>query len=161
MAARGGIKSLCVFSSLNGCTLRTFSFYNQLTHMTGMILQPSTHTHTVIPRHLKGLPVSWWMSALSHPVCFACGAGVATYVCVAHLGYWDPQGPDLSNCTSPWVNHIMQKVSLNAGCRPPDGPRWTLVLGYVLWIESWSGLLTHEGALTTGGDLGHVSIFIC
>lgn len=41
-------------------------------------------------------------------------AGVATYVCVAHLGYWDPQGPDLSNCTSPWVNHIMQKVSLNA-----------------------------------------------
>ncbi|XP_044201491.1 adhesion G protein-coupled receptor L3 isoform X8 [Thunnus albacares] len=36
--------------------------------------------------------------------------GVATYVCVAHLGYWDPQGPDLSNCTSPWVNQIMQKL---------------------------------------------------
>ncbi|XP_067106412.1 adhesion G protein-coupled receptor L3 [Osmerus mordax] len=36
--------------------------------------------------------------------------GVATYVCVAQLGYWDPQGPDLSNCTSPWVNHIMQKL---------------------------------------------------
>ncbi|XP_047433641.1 adhesion G protein-coupled receptor L3 isoform X11 [Mugil cephalus] len=36
--------------------------------------------------------------------------GVATYVCVAHLGYWDPRGPDLSNCTSPWVNHIMQKL---------------------------------------------------
>ncbi|XP_041640788.1 adhesion G protein-coupled receptor L3 isoform X7 [Cheilinus undulatus] len=36
--------------------------------------------------------------------------GVATYVCVAHVGYWDPQGPDLSNCTSPWVNHIMQKL---------------------------------------------------
>ncbi|XP_015809679.1 adhesion G protein-coupled receptor L3 isoform X1 [Nothobranchius furzeri] len=36
--------------------------------------------------------------------------GVATYVCVAHLGQWDPQGPDLSNCTSPWVNHIMQKL---------------------------------------------------
>uniref|UniRef100_A0A8C5HTL8 Adhesion G protein-coupled receptor L3 n=1 Tax=Gouania willdenowi TaxID=441366 RepID=A0A8C5HTL8_GOUWI len=35
---------------------------------------------------------------------------VATYVCMAHLGYWDPQGPDLSNCTSPWVNHIMQKL---------------------------------------------------
>ncbi|CAL8331788.1 unnamed protein product [Merluccius merluccius] len=40
--------------------------------------------------------------------------GVATYMCVAQLGYWDPQGPDLSNCTSPWVNHIMQKVSPNA-----------------------------------------------
>ncbi|KAL1023888.1 hypothetical protein UPYG_G00048550 [Umbra pygmaea] len=36
--------------------------------------------------------------------------GVATYVCVAQLGYWDSQGPDLSNCTSPWVNHIMQKL---------------------------------------------------
>ncbi|XP_071264361.1 adhesion G protein-coupled receptor L3 isoform X2 [Salvelinus alpinus] len=36
--------------------------------------------------------------------------GVATYVCVAQQGYWDPQGPDLSNCTSPWVNHIMQKL---------------------------------------------------
>ncbi|XP_034440493.1 adhesion G protein-coupled receptor L3 isoform X11 [Hippoglossus hippoglossus] len=36
--------------------------------------------------------------------------GVATYVCMAHLGYWDPRGPDLSNCTSPWVNHIMQKL---------------------------------------------------
>uniref|UniRef100_H3CHT0 Adhesion G protein-coupled receptor L3 n=1 Tax=Tetraodon nigroviridis TaxID=99883 RepID=H3CHT0_TETNG len=36
--------------------------------------------------------------------------GVATYMCVSHLGYWDSQGPDLSNCTSPWVNHIMQKL---------------------------------------------------
>ncbi|KAJ4944242.1 hypothetical protein JOQ06_012787 [Pogonophryne albipinna] len=36
--------------------------------------------------------------------------GVAMYVCIAHLGYWDPKGPDLSNCTSPWVNHIMQKL---------------------------------------------------
>ncbi|XP_015247009.1 PREDICTED: adhesion G protein-coupled receptor L3-like isoform X11 [Cyprinodon variegatus] len=36
--------------------------------------------------------------------------GVATYVCMPHLGYWDPKGPDLSNCTSPWVNHIMQKL---------------------------------------------------
>ncbi|XP_068177581.1 adhesion G protein-coupled receptor L3 isoform X1 [Antennarius striatus] len=36
--------------------------------------------------------------------------GVAMYVCLARLGYWDPQGPDLSNCTSPWVNHIMQKL---------------------------------------------------
>ncbi|XP_014839884.1 PREDICTED: latrophilin-3-like isoform X1 [Poecilia mexicana] len=36
--------------------------------------------------------------------------GVATYVCLPRLGYWAPQGPDLSNCTSPWVNHIMQKL---------------------------------------------------
>uniref|UniRef100_A0A3Q2YEK3 Adhesion G protein-coupled receptor L3 n=1 Tax=Hippocampus comes TaxID=109280 RepID=A0A3Q2YEK3_HIPCM len=47
---------------------------------------------------------------LSHLISFAALAGVATYMCMAHLGYWDPKGPDLSNCTSPWVNHIMQKL---------------------------------------------------
>ncbi|KAI1883431.1 hypothetical protein AGOR_G00231380 [Albula goreensis] len=36
--------------------------------------------------------------------------GVATYACVAPDAYWDPQGPDLSNCTSPWVNYITQKL---------------------------------------------------
>ncbi|CAL8376442.1 unnamed protein product, partial [Gadus morhua 'NCC'] len=36
--------------------------------------------------------------------------GVATYTCVGPEGYWDPQGPDLSNCTSPWVNIISQKI---------------------------------------------------
>lgn len=56
------------------------------------------------------------MSALSYPVCFTYHAGVATYVC--RMGYWDSHGPDLSNCTSPWVNHIMQKVSLNGAAGP-------------------------------------------
>uniref|UniRef100_A0A672NXY5 Adhesion G protein-coupled receptor L3-like n=1 Tax=Sinocyclocheilus grahami TaxID=75366 RepID=A0A672NXY5_SINGR len=37
--------------------------------------------------------------------------GVATFNCL--LGYWDPKGPDLSNCTSPWTNHITQRVSKN------------------------------------------------
>ncbi|KAM3857738.1 adhesion G protein-coupled receptor L3 [Diretmus argenteus] len=36
--------------------------------------------------------------------------GVALYMCVGPEGYWDPQGPDLSNCTSPWVNVISQKL---------------------------------------------------
>ncbi|XP_068164047.1 adhesion G protein-coupled receptor L3-like isoform X2 [Antennarius striatus] len=36
--------------------------------------------------------------------------GVASYMCVAPEGYWDPQGPDFSNCTSPWVNIISQKL---------------------------------------------------
>ncbi|XP_016421325.1 adhesion G protein-coupled receptor L3-like [Sinocyclocheilus rhinocerous] len=34
--------------------------------------------------------------------------GVATFNCL--LGYWDPKGPDLSNCTSPWTNHITQRM---------------------------------------------------
>uniref|UniRef100_A0A3B4ADY4 Adhesion G protein-coupled receptor L3 n=1 Tax=Periophthalmus magnuspinnatus TaxID=409849 RepID=A0A3B4ADY4_9GOBI len=36
--------------------------------------------------------------------------GVASYLCQGPEGYWDPQGPDLSNCTSPWVNQINQKI---------------------------------------------------
>ncbi|GAA6216263.1 adhesion G protein-coupled receptor L3 isoform X9 [Lates japonicus] len=36
--------------------------------------------------------------------------GVASYTCVGPEGYWDPQGPDFSNCTSPWVNLISQKL---------------------------------------------------
>ncbi|XP_041635076.1 adhesion G protein-coupled receptor L3-like [Cheilinus undulatus] len=36
--------------------------------------------------------------------------GVASYMCMGPEGYWDPQGPDFSNCTSPWVNLISQKL---------------------------------------------------
>lgn len=36
--------------------------------------------------------------------------GVASYVCQGPEGYWDLQGPDFSNCTSPWVNIINQKI---------------------------------------------------
>ncbi|XP_010218340.1 PREDICTED: latrophilin-3 [Tinamus guttatus] len=36
--------------------------------------------------------------------------GVATFRCLAPDGVWDPQGPDLSNCSSPWINHITQKM---------------------------------------------------
>uniref|UniRef100_A0A8C7R6C2 Adhesion G protein-coupled receptor L3 n=1 Tax=Oncorhynchus mykiss TaxID=8022 RepID=A0A8C7R6C2_ONCMY len=36
--------------------------------------------------------------------------GVAMYLCMGPEGYWDPQGPNLSNCTSPWVNVITQKL---------------------------------------------------
>ncbi|NXY42654.1 AGRL3 protein, partial [Ceuthmochares aereus] len=36
--------------------------------------------------------------------------GVATFQCLAPDGIWEPQGPDLSNCSSPWINHITQKM---------------------------------------------------
>ncbi|XP_065545749.1 adhesion G protein-coupled receptor L3 isoform X5 [Lathamus discolor] len=36
--------------------------------------------------------------------------GVATFRCLAPDGIWEPQGPDLSNCSSPWINHITQKA---------------------------------------------------
>ncbi|XP_056136524.1 adhesion G protein-coupled receptor L3 [Lampris incognitus] len=57
--------------------------------------------------------VSWPRTQQGHTAKQPCPVGtlgVATYMCVAQLGYWSPRGPDLSNCTSPWVNHIMQKL---------------------------------------------------
>ncbi|XP_072925365.1 adhesion G protein-coupled receptor L1 isoform X11 [Hemitrygon akajei] len=43
--------------------------------------------------------------------------GIASYLCVVSLGLWNPRGPDFSNCTSPWVNQVAQKIKSgeNAG----------------------------------------------
>ncbi|NP_001392933.1 adhesion G protein-coupled receptor L2 isoform 12 precursor [Mus musculus] len=36
--------------------------------------------------------------------------GTASYLCMASTGTWNPKGPDLSNCTSHWVNQLAQKI---------------------------------------------------
>ncbi|XP_016086891.1 adhesion G protein-coupled receptor L3-like, partial [Sinocyclocheilus grahami] len=36
--------------------------------------------------------------------------GMAVFTCQGPEGLWDQQGPDLSNCTSTWVNIINQKI---------------------------------------------------
>ncbi|XP_010211528.1 PREDICTED: latrophilin-2 isoform X10 [Tinamus guttatus] len=36
--------------------------------------------------------------------------GTASYLCVVLTGAWNPRGPDLSNCTSHWVNQLAQKI---------------------------------------------------
>ncbi|XP_030050573.1 adhesion G protein-coupled receptor L1 [Microcaecilia unicolor] len=36
--------------------------------------------------------------------------GIASFQCLPVLGVWNPRGPDLSNCTSPWVNQVAQKI---------------------------------------------------
>nr|XP_061831449.1 adhesion G protein-coupled receptor L2-like isoform X12 [Nerophis lumbriciformis] len=36
--------------------------------------------------------------------------GTASYLCVLSTGTWHPKGPDLSNCTSHWVNQVAQKI---------------------------------------------------
>ncbi|XP_041435733.1 adhesion G protein-coupled receptor L3 isoform X6 [Xenopus laevis] len=36
--------------------------------------------------------------------------GVATFICLTPGGIWNPRGPDLSNCSSPWISHIGQKL---------------------------------------------------
>ncbi|XP_063075605.1 adhesion G protein-coupled receptor L2-like isoform X2 [Engraulis encrasicolus] len=36
--------------------------------------------------------------------------GIASYLCSATTGAWNPRGPDLSNCTSHWVTQVAQKI---------------------------------------------------
>ncbi|XP_044135050.1 adhesion G protein-coupled receptor L1 isoform X7 [Bufo gargarizans] len=36
--------------------------------------------------------------------------GIASFLCLPTLAVWNPRGPDLSNCTSPWVNQVAQKI---------------------------------------------------
>ncbi|XP_077189330.1 adhesion G protein-coupled receptor L2 isoform X15 [Paroedura picta] len=36
--------------------------------------------------------------------------GTASYLCMVSTGTWNPRGPDLSNCTSHWVNQLAQKI---------------------------------------------------
>ncbi|XP_045565863.1 adhesion G protein-coupled receptor L1 isoform X5 [Salmo salar] len=36
--------------------------------------------------------------------------GIASYQCVLSPVTWNSRGPDLSNCTSPWVSQIAQKI---------------------------------------------------
>ncbi|XP_066482693.1 adhesion G protein-coupled receptor L2 isoform X1 [Tiliqua scincoides] len=36
--------------------------------------------------------------------------GTASYLCMVSTGAWNPKGPDLSNCTSHWVNQLAQKI---------------------------------------------------
>uniref|UniRef100_A0AAQ4RUU7 Adhesion G protein-coupled receptor L1a n=1 Tax=Gasterosteus aculeatus aculeatus TaxID=481459 RepID=A0AAQ4RUU7_GASAC len=36
--------------------------------------------------------------------------GIASFHCMVEQVMWNPRGPDLSNCTSPWVNQVAQKI---------------------------------------------------
>ncbi|XP_078448807.1 adhesion G protein-coupled receptor L2-like isoform X2 [Lampetra planeri] len=42
--------------------------------------------------------------------CPAGTVGTALYTCDAITGVWSARGPDFSNCTSPWVNQIAQRI---------------------------------------------------
>uniref|UniRef100_A0A668W639 Adhesion G protein-coupled receptor L3 n=1 Tax=Oreochromis aureus TaxID=47969 RepID=A0A668W639_OREAU len=59
------------------------------------------------------MDVSWprtKQGTLAKMPCPPGSLGVASYMCMGPEGYWDSQGPDFSNCTSPWVNIISQKA---------------------------------------------------
>ncbi|KAK1153872.1 hypothetical protein AOXY_G29581 [Acipenser oxyrinchus oxyrinchus] len=36
--------------------------------------------------------------------------GIAAFQCMSSPVMWNPRGPDFSNCTSPWVNQVAQKI---------------------------------------------------
>ncbi|KAM9237751.1 adhesion G protein-coupled receptor L3 isoform 2-T2 [Dugong dugon] len=62
---------------------------------------------------LEAREITWFKTRqgqMAKQPCPAGTIGVSTYLCLAPDGIWDPQGPDLSNCSSPWVNHITQKL---------------------------------------------------
>lgn len=40
--------------------------------------------------------------------------GIASFQCLPSPVQWNPRGPDLSNCTSPWVNQVAQKVLISS-----------------------------------------------
>ncbi|XP_016890373.1 adhesion G protein-coupled receptor L3 isoform X11 [Cynoglossus semilaevis] len=61
------------------------------------------------------MDISWSKTkqgAVAKMACPPGTIGTALYMCMGPEGYWDPQGPDLSNCTSPWVNLISQKIKV-------------------------------------------------
>lgn len=56
-----------------------------------------------------------WPLFVSSPLTFlSVSTGIASFQCLPALGLWNPRGPDLSNCTSPWVNQVAQKVPVTA-----------------------------------------------
>lgn len=91
------------------------------------------------PRCGPSFSPSLWLPSLFLSV----PAGIASFQCLPALGLWNPRGPDLSNCTSPWVNQVAQKVP--AAAVPP---RWAHLLAH------WALGGRAQGALGAVEQLG-------
>ena len=83
------------------------------------VVIPLLHTFPFNCRHLTLI-----ISPLLPPPLLLCllslcsSPGIASFQCLAEQVTWNPRGPDLSNCTSPWVNQVAQKV--RPGAVAPD-----------------------------------------
>ncbi|MEQ2202709.1 hypothetical protein XENOCAPTIV_013025, partial [Xenoophorus captivus] len=53
---------------------------------------------------------------------------IASYQCISSPVGWNSRGPDLSNCTSPWVSQIAQKVGALHKHKYPDDQKHTNML---------------------------------
>uniref|UniRef100_A0A3B4BHB7 Adhesion G protein-coupled receptor L1a n=1 Tax=Periophthalmus magnuspinnatus TaxID=409849 RepID=A0A3B4BHB7_9GOBI len=54
--------------------------------------------------------VQWPPTLKGETVERPCPKGIASYQCMSSPVGWSSRGPDLSNCTSPWVSQIAQKI---------------------------------------------------
>uniref|UniRef100_A0A672PCU4 Adhesion G protein-coupled receptor L1 n=1 Tax=Sinocyclocheilus grahami TaxID=75366 RepID=A0A672PCU4_SINGR len=80
-------------------------------------LRPITATVPVTRRPLRVPPqargVQWPATQRGETVDRPCpkgSLGIASFQCLSSPVLWNPRGPDLSNCTSPWVNQVAQKI---------------------------------------------------
>lgn len=83
--------------------------------------------------------------------CLSVPAGIASFQCLPALGLWNPRGPDLSNCTSPWVNQVAQKVP--AAAAPPRQAPCAHTLGSG-WLGAGGSGTTGERGKQMGGRSG-------
>lgn len=131
--------------------------------MSGLACSPHLSPHPLIPDSIINfLPAS---ACLSFPpcgsllcFCLSVPAGIASFQCLPALGLWNPRGPDLSNCTSPWVNQVAQKVP--AAATPPRqahelGPR---AAGRRAWQGQWSNRGNRQAGRSGSQDCGVPSL---
>ncbi|XP_036410875.1 adhesion G protein-coupled receptor L2-like isoform X4 [Megalops cyprinoides] len=77
---------------------------------------PSSSSHTLPQRFCEATlrrGISWPQTQRGLSVERPCPKGTrgtASFLCVLATGSWNPRGPDLSNCTSHWVNQVAQKI---------------------------------------------------
>ncbi|XP_031440561.1 adhesion G protein-coupled receptor L3-like isoform X11 [Clupea harengus] len=75
---------------------------SQLPNVAVEFCNPTVDADVTWPKTRQGL--------VARQPCPSGTIGSATFSCLGPEGYWDLQGPDLSNCTSLWVNQINQKL---------------------------------------------------
>uniref|UniRef100_A0A8C9TVP6 Adhesion G protein-coupled receptor L1 n=1 Tax=Scleropages formosus TaxID=113540 RepID=A0A8C9TVP6_SCLFO len=69
---------------------------------------PGAELHTCEGRVARG--VQWPPTQRGEMVERPCPKGIASYQCLLSPVMWSTRGPDLSNCTSPWVSQVAQKI---------------------------------------------------
>ncbi|XP_076153698.1 adhesion G protein-coupled receptor L3-like, partial [Alosa pseudoharengus] len=75
---------------------------SQLPNVAAEFCGPVVEADVAWPKTKQGL--------VARQLCPSGTMGTATFSCMGPEGYWDAQGPDLSNCSSHWVNQINQKL---------------------------------------------------